>query len=400
MSDRRPCDGLRVLELGTFLAGPFVGTQMAEFGAEVIKVEMPEVGDPTRRYGHMPQGQSSVVWMSEGRNKKSVTLDLRTPEGAEIARDIAATCDVVVENFQPGTLEGWGLGWDELRARKPDLVMVRISGFGQTGPNRDRPGFGRVGNAFGGLAYLAGYPDRPPVTPGSATIADYLAGLNGTLGALLALRHRDATGEGQVVDIGLYEPIFRILDELLPTYSLTGFVRGRVGPRSANSAPHSHFETRDGRWVGIACTSDKIFARLARLIGDESVAGEGKWGTIARRKDDIDALEDWVSGWSRSLDRADLLAACEAAQVPCGPIYSIEEIVTDPQYAARGNILTIDDARTGPISVPNVVPRLEGSPGRVDWLGPDLGQHSDEVLGGLLGLDPDRLEELRRRGVI
>lgn len=399
MPDPRPLDGIRVLELGTFLAGPFTGTQFAEFGAEVIKVELPGVGDPTRRYGHMTESDS-LVWLSEARNKKTISLDLRKAEGVEVARRLVAECDVVAENFQPGTLEGWGLGWETLRDIKPDLVMVRISGFGQTGPYRERPGFGRVGNAFGGLSYLAGYPDRPPVTPGSATIADYLAGLHGTLGALLALRHRDATGQGQVVDIGLYEPIFRILDELAPKYSVTGAVRGRVGPRSPNSAPHSHYETKDGRWLGIACTSDKIFARLAQLIGDETVAGDGKWGTVQQRQADNDALDDWVGAWTANMSRDEVIAACETAQVPCGPIYSIDEIFEDPQYAARGNILRVTDPRVGEIAVPNVVPRLTETPGRVDWLGPEIGEYNDEIYGQMLGMTQAQLDQLKAIGAI
>lgn len=385
--------------MGTFLAGPFTGTQMAEFGAEVIKVEMPGIGDPTRRYGHMTETGSSVIWHSEGRNKKSVTLDLRRPEGAEIARRLARRADVVVENFQPGTLEGWGLGWDALSADHPGLVMVRISGFGQTGPYAGRPGFGRVGNAFGGLSYLAGYPDRPPVTPGSATIADYLAGIHGTLGALMALRHRDATGTGQFVDIGLYEPIFRILDELLPAYDLAGIRRERVGPRSPNSAPHSHFPTGDDRWVSIACTSDKIFSRLAALVGDPQAA-RGRWATVAQRRADVDALEDWVTAWTRARPRAEVIAECEGAQVPCGPIYAIDEILEDPHYAARENVARVAHEVLGSLAVPAPVPRMSETPGGIDHLGPDLGAHTEEILGGLLGFGRARLDELREDGVI
>lgn len=399
-NDIKPLDGMRVLELGTFLAGPYTCTQLGEFGAEVIKVEMPKVGDPTRRYGLATDAGASVVWLSEARNKKSITLDLRTGEGAEIALELARTCDVVVENFQPGTLEKWGLGWDSFKKVNQRLVMVRISGFGQTGPYRDRPGFGRVGNAFGGLSYLAGYPDRPPVTPGSATIADYLAGIHGTIGAMMALKSVEKTGEGQVVDIGLYEPIFRILDELAPSYDLTGFVRGRVGPRSVNAAPHSHFETGDGRWLGIACTSDKIFARLATLVGEPKVANDGKWGTYPQRKADLEALEAWVTNWTKSMSRDEVISACEGAQVPCGPIYAIDEIFEDPQYAARENIKRVEDHRLGSLAVPNVVPKLTQTPGEIKWLGQDLGQSNNEIFGGLLGLSEERLAELRDKNVI
>jgi crotonobetainyl-CoA:carnitine CoA-transferase CaiB-like acyl-CoA transferase len=255
----RPLDGVRVIEISSFIAGPFAATQLAEFGAEIIKLELPGVGDPLRRFGTMTECGDSLPWLSECRNKKSGTLDLRKPEGAEILKQLVAQADVLVENFQPGTLEKWGLGWDVLSAVNPRLIMVRISGYGQTGPYSDRPGFGRIGNAFGGLSFLAGYPDRPPVTPGSATIPDYLAGIYGAMGVLLALRSRDATGKGQVIDIGLYEPVFRILDELAPNFHKNGYVRQRMGPGTVNVVPHSHYPTRDNRWIAIACTNDKIF---------------------------------------------------------------------------------------------------------------------------------------------
>ena len=399
-ASKKPMAGVRVLELATFLAGPFCGTLLAEFGAEVIKVELPGVGDPTRRYGTAISENASTVWYSEARNKKSITLDLRQTEGAEIVRKLVKSCDVVVENFQPGTLESWGIGWQDLQAIKPDLVMVRISGYGQTGPYRDRPGFGRIGNAFGGLSFLAGSPDGPPVTPGSATIADYLSGLFGANGALLALRSRDQDGIGQVIDLGIYEPIFRILDELAPNYHRNGFVRQRVGAHSVNSVPHSHYPTKDGRWVGIACTSDKIFARLARLTGHPEWAGDGKWGTYAKRRADADAVNAFVWQWTESHTRDEVLALCEQAQVPCGPVYAIDEIFADPQYAARENILIKKDPRIGELAVPNVVPKLSATPGEVAWLGPELGQHNDEIYRGLLGLTPERLSELARKHVI
>lgn len=278
--------------------------------------------------------------------------------------------------------------------------MIRISGFGRTGPYAGRPGFGRVGNAFGELTYLAGYPDRPPVTPGSATIADYLAGLNGALAALLALRAREATGRGQMADIGLYEPVFRILDELAPNYRETGFVRGRVGPRSVNSAPHSHYPTADDRWVAIACTSDKIFARLAALLGEPGLAGEGRWGAYAARRDDIDAVEAWVEAWTRARTRAWVIAACEGADVPCGPIYAVDEIFEDPQFAHRGNVRVVDDPRAGQVAVPEVVPRLSDTPGAVRWLGPALGADTEDVLMRELGLGPQEIAALREAGAI
>lgn len=396
----RPLDGVRVVDLSSFIAGPFCTTQLAEFGAEVIKVELPVVGDALRRFGTPTECGDSLPWLSESRNKKSVTLDLRKPEGAEILKELVRRADMLVENFQPGTLEGWGLGWEVLEAVNPRLVMVRISGYGQTGPYRGRPGFGRIGNAFGGLSFLAGYPDRPPVTPGSATIPDYLAGIYGALGALLALRERDASGRGQVIDIGLYEPVFRILDELAPAFHHNGYVRQRMGPGTVNVVPHSHYPTRDGRWIAIACTNDKIFARLAEAMGEPELAAPDRWGALASRERDRADVDAHVAAWTAGFDRADLLALCERFQVPCGPVYAIDEIFEDPQYKARGNIAFVQDGRAGEVAVPNVVPRLTRTPGRIDSLGPPLGSHTDAILRGMLGLSEERLRELAAAGVI
>lgn len=392
--------GVKILELGTFLAGPFCCTQLAEFGAEVIKVELPGTGDPARQYGTKHECGDSLIFLSEARNKKSVTVDMRTPEGAEIIKKLVLMVDVVVENFQVGTLEKWGLGWDVLHKINPGLIFTRISGFGQTGPLKDRPGFGRVGNAFGGLSYLVGYPDRPPASPGTATTADYMSGIYGALGTLMALRSRDRTGIGQVIDIGLYEPIFRILDELAPAYHLHGHVRERVGPSSVNSCPHSHYPTKDGRWVGIACTSDRIFERLARLMGEPQLAGSGTWGTYSQRNSARKNVDDWVTNWTTQFDRDQVLRICDEAQVPCGPVYSIEEIFEDPQYKARENILYFQDTRAGEIAIPNIVPKMSATPGHVNWLGPALGEHNQEILGNLLGIPESEIDKLIEKKVI
>lgn len=396
----RPLDGVRVLEVASFIAGPFCTASMAEFGAEVIKLELPGVGDPLRRFGTGSPAGDTLPYLSECRNKQCATLDIRTPEGAAILKRLVATADVLVENFQPGTLERWGLGWEVLREANPRLVMVRISGYGQTGPYSPRPGFGRIGNAFGGLSFLAGYPDRPPVTPGSATLPDYLAGLYGALGAAYALRSRELTGEGQVIDIGLYEPIFRILDELAPAFNQSGFVRQRMGPGTVNVVPHSHYPTRDQRWIAIACTSDKIFARLAEAMGQPSLAEPDRWGTIKARERDRAAVDAKVGAWTADMSRDEALATCARFEVPCGPVYAIDEIFADPHYAARGNIAFIDDPRAGRVAVPNTVPRMDGTPGRIDHLGPALGADTDEVYGRLLGLDAADLAALRTKGVI
>lgn len=397
----RPLAGLRVIDAATFIAAPFCATLLGEFGAEVIKVEMPKTGDPVRRLGSItPETGDSLIWLSEGRNKKSVTLDLRAPEGADLFKQLAAKADVVCENFRTGTFERWGLGYDTLRDINPGLVMLRITAYGQTGPFAERPGFGRIGNAFGGLSYLAGYPDRPPVTPGSATLADYMSGLFGAFGVVLALRARDRDGRGQVVDIGLYESIFRILDELAPAYAKFGQVRERMGPATVNVVPHSHYQAKDGRWVAIACTNDRIFARLAQLIGRADVAGEGMYGTIEKREAARADVDQMVTDWCARFDRAEILALCDQGEVPCGPVYAIDEIFDDPQYQARGNISEQHDQRAGMIAVPNVVPRLTETPGEIDWLGTELGAHIRDVFGELLGLDEAQIEDLRARGVI
>jgi crotonobetainyl-CoA:carnitine CoA-transferase CaiB-like acyl-CoA transferase len=396
----QPLDDIRVIDVSSFLAGPFCSTQLAEFGADVYKVELPKVGDALRRFGTITKNGDSLPWLSECRNKKSITLDMRTAEGARIMKQLVEKADVFVENFQPGTLEKWGLGWETLKEINPRLVMVRISGYGQTGPYRDRPGFGRIANAFGGLSFLAGYPDRPPVTPGSATIPDYMAGLYGALGVLLALQARHRTGRGQMIDIGLYEPIFRILDEIAPAYAYKGLVRQRMGPGTVNVVPHSHYPTKDGRWIAIACTTDKIYQRLAVAMGEPHMAEPQNWGTLANRERDRAKVDAHVGEWTGQRDRDELLRICEEAQVPCGPVYSIDEIFEDPQYAARGNILKMKDERVGELPIPNLVPRLSDTPGSVKWLGPDLGQNNDDVFKGWLGMTDDDMRRLAAEGVI
>jgi crotonobetainyl-CoA:carnitine CoA-transferase CaiB-like acyl-CoA transferase len=398
MFDVQALQGCRVLDVASFLAGPFAATQLAEFGAEVIKVELPSVGDATRRFGTMTDCGDSLPWLSESRNKKCITLDLRKPDGVALIKRLVEQSDVLIENFQPGTMERWGIGWDVLHQVNPRLIMVRISGYGQTGPYRDRPGFGRIGNAFGGLSFLAGYPDRAPVTPGSATIPDYMAGLYGALGTLLALQARQKTGQGQFIDIGLYEPIFRILDELAPAFQHKGYVRQRMGPGTVNVVPHSHYPTKDNRWIAIACTNDKIFARLAEAM-ERPDLGE-TWSTLAARERDRAVVDETVGAWTARFDRGDLLKMCEASQVPAGPVYSIDEIFEDPHYAARENILQMIDPRIGTLAIPNLVPKLSDTPGKVNWLGAELGAHNDEIYRNLLGLDAAELRRLRDAAVI
>lgn len=391
--------GLRVLDLGTFIAAPFAATLFAEMGAEVVKVELPGVGDHCRRLGTPSAAGDTLVWLSEARNKRSLTLDLRKPEGAALLLKLAAKADAVCENFQAGTLEKWGLGWRELRQANPRLVLLRISGYGQDGPYSGRPCFGRIANAFGGISYLSGEPDRPPAQPGSATLADYMAGLFGGFAMLAALRHRDATGRGQVVDVSLYEGIFRILDELAPAYDKGGFVRERLGADTPIVAPHSHYPTSDGRWVALACTNDVIFARLASLMGLPDLAAPGRWGKVAARVAQRPQVNEVVAAWTRTLTRDALLSACEAGQVPAGPVYGIDEIFTDIHYAARGTIARVADPRIGNLAVPAPVPRMSETPPRIDHLGPPLGADTRDILAGWLGLQDAEIEGLRASGV-
>ena len=380
-----PLKDLKVLDLATFIAAPYCATFLAEFGADVVKVELTGVGDPIRKFGTPTPCGDSLVWLSEGRNKRSIELDLRSEEGSETLKKLVAKADVVCENFQVGTLEKWGLGEEVLLDINPGLIIARVTAYGQTGPYNGRPGFGRIANAFSGISYLCGDPESAPASPGTATLSDYMSGMFAALGVMVALHHRGKTNAGQVIDVGLYESIFRILDELAPAYAFNGFVRQRMGPGTVNAVPHSHYPTSDGLWVAIACTNDKIFNRLALLMNRLDVCGEGEFGTIRKREKNRSKVDAFVTNWTSGLDRAEILGLCEAAEVPCGPIYSIDEIFEDPQYNARANIITLDDPRAGAISIPNVCPRLSKTPGQVNWLGRELGADTDQVIKDWLG---------------
>jgi len=377
--------GLRVLDLATFIAGPYCATYLAEFGADVVKVELTGAGDPVRKFGTATDCGDSLVWLSEGRNKRSIELDLRTPADVATLQRLAGAADVLVENFQPGTLERWGLGPEVLQAINPRLIIARVSAYGQTGPYRDRPGFGRIANAFSGISYLCGAPDRPPASPGTATLSDYVSGLYAALGVLTALHARGTTGRGQIVDVGLYEGSFRLLDELAPAFARNGFVRERMGAGTVNAVPHSHYPTSDGKWVAIACTNDKIFARLAEVMGRNDVAGAGIYGDIGKREAKRAEVDAFVTHWTSALMRDAVLEACAAGQVPCGPVYGIDEIFADPQYRARANLVEIDDPRAGRLTLPNVCPKLSETPGELRWAGRGLGVDTAAVLADWLG---------------
>ncbi|MEQ9812073.1 MAG: CoA transferase [Azospirillaceae bacterium] len=395
-----PLSGIRVLDVATFIAAPFTAAILSEFGAEVIKVEQPGAGDPMRRFGSVTANGDTLNWLNEGRNKKSVTLDLRQAKGAALFRRLAAKCDVVCENFRPGTMARWGLGYDVLKADNPGLILLQVTGFGQDGPYRDLPGFARIAHAVGGLSHLAGEPDGRPVVPGSTSLADYISGLYGVIGIMMALRHRERTGEGQAVDVALYESIFRVLDEIAPAHAMFGTVRQPMGPAAPNVCPHSHYPTRDGKWVAIACTNDKMFERLARVMERPDLAAPDSWGPVARRLAEAGRVDAVVGEWTASLTLEEALTRLRAGQVPAGPLNTIADIFADPHFAAREMLRTLAVPGVGPVTVPAPLPHLSATPGRIAHLGGPLGGANEEVYQGLLGLPAGELEALKSEGVI
>jgi crotonobetainyl-CoA:carnitine CoA-transferase CaiB-like acyl-CoA transferase len=400
VGSREALAGIRVLDIATFVAAPFCGTILGDFGAEVIKVEQPGLGDPLRSFGTKTECGDTLVWLSESRNKKTITLDLRKPDGANLFRRLVAQSDVVLENFRPGTLEKWGLGYEALSEINPRLVMLRISAYGQTGPKKDEPGFARIAHAFSGLTNLAGEPDGPPVVPGSTSLADYVSGIWGAVGVLTALRARDSTGRGQFIDLALYESVFRLLDEIAPAYKKYGFVRERMGADTVNVVPHSHYQTATGEWVAIACTSDKMFERLAAVMGRPELASSPEYATSAARVQRRAEINSMVSDWIGRLPLAEALSVCRAGGVPCGPVNTIADIFEDPQYRARGNLMEVNDPRVGPLTIPSAVLRLSETPAVFKHTGRALGQDTDNVLREILGLTSPKIKELRSQGVL
>lgn len=385
----RPLAGVRVLDFATFIAAPFAATILAEFGAEVIKLEHPDGGDPMRVFGTPTEAEGqTLAWLSEARNKHSVTVDFKSEEGVRVVKELVRRSDIVTENFRPGTLEKWGIGPDVLRAINPKLVIVRISGYGQTGPYRDRPGFARIAHAVGGLTYLAGLPGGPPVTPGSTSLADYISGFYGAIGALLALRVAEQTGKGQVIDVALYESIFRVLDEIAPLYGKKGIVREREGVSTRNACPHGHFPCADGKWVAIACTSDRMWHRLARNVLGKPELAESHPRT-ADRLADRDLIEGTVETFTKAHPQTEVVRLCTEGDVPCGPINSIADIFEDPHFAARETLTRFMHDKLGEIVVPSVLPRLSETPGAIESLGPPLGDWNDYVLNKLIKDDSE-----------
>ena len=372
--------GIKVLELGQLIAGPFAGKTLADFGADVIKVEPPGVGDPLRKWRLLRDG-TSVWWEVQSRNKRSVCLDLREPEGQEAVRALAAEADVVIENFKPGTLEGWGLGWERLHALNPRLVMLRISGYGQTGPYKDRPGFGVIGESMGGLRYLTGEPGRVPVRVG-VSIGDTLAALHGVIGVLMALYHRDARGgEGQYVDVALYESVFNVMESLLPEYDAFGAVRERAGSALPGIVPSNAYRCADASYVLVAGNGDSIFRRLMAAIGRADLENDPELAHNDGRVKHTARIDGAIEAWTSERSQDEVIAALEAARVPVGRICSVADIARDPQYLAREMILATRTATGEPLRVPGIVPKMSATPGAIRHPAPRLGEHDGDLAG-------------------
>lgn len=396
-----PLSGIRVVELGNFIAGPFLTRILADFGAEVIKVELPGRGDPIRQWGNRVEKGKSVWWSTLSRNKKCVTINLKDPEGQDLARDLCGQADIVVENFRPGTLEKWNLGYEDLKKKNPRLILVRISGFGQNGPYRDRPGFGSVGEAMGGLRYVTGYPDRPPVRVG-ISIGDSVAALFGALGAVMALLHqvRKGASEGQVIDVALYEAVFALMENAIGEYCKYGIVKERTGTILPKVAPSNAYRSKDGKWLIIAANSDSLFFRLADAMGRPEWKDDPRYNRHAARGEHQEELDRQISEWASARTAAEIISIMEEHRIPVGPIYSMDDIARDPHYRARGMIQSVSDEKLGEVHMQGIVPKMSATPGLIKWGGPDLGEHNEEIFKDVLRLNEEEIERLKSRNVI
>jgi formyl-CoA transferase len=397
MSTPGPLSDIRVIETGSLIAGPFCGQLLADFGAEVIKVEDPATGDPMRQWGVKSDGRS-LSWPVIARGKKSVTCNLRTEEGQRILRELAAGADVLVENFRPGTLERWGLGYDRLSALNPGLVLVRVTGYGQDGPYAERAGFGSIGEAMGGVRHVTGEPDRPPSRSG-ISLGDSLAGTFSALGTMMALHARARTGRGQVVDTAIYEAVLALMESLLPEWEIAGSRRERTGAILPGTAPSNAYPTADGADVVVGANRDTVFARLCDAMGRPELAS-GEFATHDGRGRRQDELDELIADWTRTLEADDLLERLHRAGVPAGRVYTAADMVTDPHFAARQAIVRLAHPELGEFPMQNVVPRLSETPGAVRAVGPELGAHNAEVYGALLGADSATLRRWSDDGVI
>ena len=390
--------GIKVLELGQLIAGPFASKTLADFGAEIIKVESPGEGDPLRKWRMLHKG-TSVWWQAHSRNKQSICLDLRVQEGQEIARRLALEADVVIENFRPGTLEKWGLGWEELHKANPRLIMLRISGYGQDGPKRDEPGFAAIGEAMAGLRYITGHPNEIPVRAG-VSLGDTIAGLHGALGVLLALYERDARGgEGQMIDVALYESIFNLTESLLPEYSVFGAIRQPAGGALPGIAPSNAYRCGDGQYVLIAGNGDSIFKRLMTLIGRSDLGDDPSLAQNDGRAKRVIEIDAAINTWTATLGLDDVLKGLIQAQVPSGKIYTAKDIAEDPHYQARGVIETVESADGLKVQVPGIIPKLSHNPGAIRHRAPTLGEHTDAIMKSA-GLSAEQITILKKSGVL
>jgi formyl-CoA transferase len=397
--DKRPLTDVKILELGSLIAGPYAGALLAQFGADVIKIEPPKVGDPLRKWRKLHEG-TSLWWYVQSRNKKSVSLDLKSDAGRDIVRRLAAEADILIENFRPGTLEKWGLGWEDLSAINPRLVMLRISGYGQTGPLRKLPGFAAIAEGMGGLRHVTGYPDRPPVRAG-ISIGDTLASLYGVIGALMALHNvRGRDGAGQVVDVALYEAVFAVMESLIPEYSLYGEIRGRTGTSFPGISPSNTYLCRDGNYVIIAANGDALFKRLMTAIQRRDLADNPAFAHNDGRVACNEELDQAICAWTSQHDIADVIATLQRAEVPVGKSFTAADIARDEHYRAREMLEEHELPCGGPrVTIPGIVPKLSATPGKTEWLGPALGEHTAEVLSGL-GIGQEALGLLKDQGFV
>lgn len=394
----KPMDGVKVLELGQLIAGPFACKMLAEFGAEVIKIEPPETGDPLRKWRLLHEG-TSVWWASQSRNKQSVTLDLRQKEGQDVIRLLIKEVDVLVENFRPGTLEKWGLGWEELKAINPRLIMLRVSGYGQTGPYKDLPGFGVVGEAMGGLRHLSGEPGRPPVRVG-VSIGDSLSALHGVIGVLLALRHRDQNGgDGQVIDVALYESVFNMMESTVAEYSVFNEIRQPAGSSLPGITPSNAYRCADGKYALIAGNGDSIFKRLMTLIGRDDIGNDPEFAHNDGRSRQAEYIDGVIGQWAARHSLEDVLQALHESRIPAGKIYDVADIVNDPHYKERQMLLQGELEDGTPVILPGIVPKLSATPGEVRRRAPTLGQDTASVLTAL-GIDEQMQQQWRKQGII
>jgi formyl-CoA transferase len=394
-----PLAGLRLIEMGTLLAGPFCGQLMGDFGAEVIKVEPPNQGDPMRVWGREKAHGMSLWWPVVARNKKSVTLNLREKEGQDLARELIKNADFLLENFRPGTMERWGLGYNELYKINPRLIMIRVSGFGQTGPYAERAGFGAVGESMGGLRYVCGDPSTPPSRMG-ISIGDTLAATFACIGALTALYHREKTGEGQVVDSAIYEAVLNMMESLITEYDKAGYIRERTGAILPNVAPSNVYPTKDGKMLLIAANQDTVFKRLTEAMGRPELAQNERYATHTARGAVQKELDDLIADWTRTINAVELEALMDKHGIPSGKIYTAPDMLEDAHFRAREAIVTTMHPKFGELKMQNVAPKLSKTPGSIRLPGPELGQHNDEIYGGILKLSAKQIADLTSRGII